>query len=232
MTTSRRRWVSALMVLLSIAFSFGARGDDPPAPSHAATVEAEREAAARAFVHAHHPELESLLKRLQDRNPAEYRKAIGDLWSVSQRLADQKQRDPERHRLMLDAWKAGSRVRLLAARVQMSGPDRESQEADLREALDDQLDADTAVQSYELNQARQRVERLEAQLEKTARNREATVETRFRALTRKSGTAASVAGKTRSRPKTTAGPTKSSDPDQSPTKAPDDHPAPKKGVSP
>ena len=75
----------------------------------------EREAAARAFVGLHHPELNALLDRLKPMNPVEYEKAIGELFKVSEDMAALKARDPNRYPLVLESWKAKSRVEVLAA---------------------------------------------------------------------------------------------------------------------
>ena len=87
--------------------------------SRSAVFTAEREAAALVFVERHHPELGSLLERLKPMNEAEYEKAIVELFSLSETLADLSQRDPKRHELAVEAWKARSRVQLLTA--QMAG---------------------------------------------------------------------------------------------------------------
>ena len=55
-----------------------------------------REAAALAFVHEHHPELESLLASLKERQPKQYEAAIRDLFRHSERLAGYQEKDAAR----------------------------------------------------------------------------------------------------------------------------------------
>src|SRR4051794_26252921 len=72
-----------------------------PAPAVTPEVEAE----ALAFVREHHPELARVLEPLRAMDPAEYRKAIGELSQVARSLAEVKAKNPRRYELALDAWK-------------------------------------------------------------------------------------------------------------------------------
>ena len=86
-------------------------------PTPTPDLESDREANALAFVRENHAELATVLEALKPMNPAEYRKAIVELSQVSRNLADIKVRNPRRHDLVLDGWKAKSRVELLAAQL-------------------------------------------------------------------------------------------------------------------
>src|SRR4051812_8496373 len=95
-----------LAPLLAVVIALGADGEskdkaksaknDPaqvwssPSPSPI-----DREAETIAFVREHHPELANVLGSLKARNPAEYRKAIGELSMVARNLAEVKTRNPK-----------------------------------------------------------------------------------------------------------------------------------------
>ena len=96
--------------------------------------DAAREADALAFVRQHHPELATVLEALKPMNPAEYRKAILELSQVSRTLAELKARNPRRYELVLEGWKAKSRVELLAA--QLAGAPSEELRSRLRSAIE------------------------------------------------------------------------------------------------
>lgn len=80
----------------------------------------EREKNALAFVKEHHPELAEILAGLKESKPQEYQKGLREIQGVSQRVSKFREKQPERYTLEVDAWKAGSRARLLAAQGAMS----------------------------------------------------------------------------------------------------------------
>ena len=79
--------------------------------------DAEREAAALAFVRENHPELADLLEQLKAMKPDQYERAINELWQVSRTLANYKKNEKRRYQPALDVWKARSRAELLAAQL-------------------------------------------------------------------------------------------------------------------
>ncbi len=164
-----------------------------------ATFTAEREAAALAFVDQHHPELAALLDRLKPMNRDEYETAIVELFRVSETLAALRNRDPKRHDLMLDAWKARSRVDLLAA--QYATQPTPAMESALRTALNAQIDVELRQQRYERELAASRLNRAEEVISKLTTKREETIASRLESL-RKKGQR-SRATVTRNRPATT-----------------------------
>lgn len=141
---------------------------------------AEREAAALAFARKHHKELVPLLEVLKAMNEAGYRQAILDLFQVSERLGQFQKRDPKRHEVELAAWKAKSRVEVLSARL-ASNPSAAAED-DLREALGRQVDADRERLKVERDDVAARLSRLEENLKRLERDRDQTVETRFKKL--------------------------------------------------
>ena len=147
-----------------------------PAPAF----DLEREADALAFVGEHHPELATVLAALKPMNPAEYRKAIGELSQVGRTLADLKSRNPKRYELALDAWKAKSRVELLAA--QLAGAPSEELRSQLRLAIEARLDAEVRRQRFELQQAELTARKAREAIDRLENNRETLIESRLRAL--------------------------------------------------
>lgn len=180
--------------LLAVTLALGADGDgkgkekgatDGPASSWEAPSAATPEAQAMAFVGEHHPELARLLEPLKAKNPAEYRKAVGEISQVARNLAEVKRRNPRRHELALDAWKTKSRVELLAARL--AGAPFEEIRSQLRTAIEAKVDAEVARQRFELAQAEANVRKLRESLDRLENHRDAVVEARFRALQPKKG---------------------------------------------
>ncbi len=169
-------------------------------PSKAATptpvlvFSAEAEALAMTLVRQHLPELAQVLEPLKTTNPPEYRKAITELAAESKSLADLRTRNPARSDLALDAWKARTRVELIAAQLANApSPERESQ---LRGAIEARIDVDIRRHKFEADQteaavvkAREHLARVEANrdrardaLKQLETNRDAKIEARYRAL--------------------------------------------------
>jgi hypothetical protein len=176
--------------LLAMATVLGADDDpksvpkssNPPVPKSrpTAAVDADREADALGFVRQHHPELATVLEALKPMNPLEYNKAIGELSQVSRTLAELKTRNPKRYELALDAWKAKSRVELLAA--QLAGSPTEEIRSQLRLAIEAKVDVEIRRQRFELEQAEQMAKKAREALDRLESQRDSIVETRFRAL--------------------------------------------------
>jgi hypothetical protein len=178
------------ILLLVLSSAFGAVGDGPEKPpiptarksgeAPTPALDADREADALAFVRQHHPELATVLEALKPMNPVEYRKAIVDLSQVSRTLAEVKSRNPRRYDLALDAWKARSRVELLAA--QLSRAPSEELRSQLRLAIEAKLDVEIRRHRFELQQAELAASKARQSLDRLEKNRESVVEARFRAL--------------------------------------------------
>jgi hypothetical protein len=86
----------------------------------AARISAEEEKAALAFARKHHKELYDLLQQLKSAGSAEYRRALRELHTASQRINRWEGKQPTRFKQELEAWKLDSEVRLLIARWSMS----------------------------------------------------------------------------------------------------------------
>lgn len=141
----------------------------------------EREAAALSFVNRHHPELGAILAKLKERNASAYRDAIVDLFRTCEALADQRQRDPKRQELALEAWKAKSRVEVLTA--QLADPaGRSSLTEDLRQALNHQIQVDIRKHQFELDALRARERKLQDQIQRLERDQTQIVEAKVKKL--------------------------------------------------
>ncbi len=139
----------------------------------------EREADVLAFVGEHQPELAKLLEALKPMNAKEYRKAIRELASARDRLVELQKRNAPRYPLLLDAWKARTRVELLSARL--AGEPSAEAEAKLREAIADGLDVEIRLQRFEIEQAETAARNHRRTLERLESDRDGTLEARFRA---------------------------------------------------
>lgn len=171
----------------------------PGRPAKTTVFTPEREAAALTFVNQHHTELSALLSRLQPMNRAEYERAIGDLFDVSESLAQLKQRDPKKHELALDAWKAKSRVELLAAQL-ASNPSGEI-EGHLRTALENQIDVELRQHKYERELAEARAAKAREAIKRLEDGRGKLVEQRYQHLLKKGRSARRAEANAKPKPK-------------------------------
>lgn len=138
-----------------------------------------REEQALAFAKKHHPELEKLLRQLRGMDQKEYAKAVRELYRVSERLGALESRAPHFYQVQLDLWKAGSSATLLAARLQLN-PGNEDLRQEFREALEHKLATQKRVNEEELARARERVQRLEQNLERLEREGQQLIERQLR----------------------------------------------------
>ncbi len=143
-----------------------------------------REAAALAFAKKHHPELEKLLRQLRGMDQKEYGKAVRELYRVSERLSALESRAPHFYEVQLELWKANSSATLLAARLQLN-PGNEDLRQEFRAALERKMETQIRVNKEELARARERVQRLENNLERLERDGPQMIERQLRQLTLK-----------------------------------------------
>lgn len=143
-----------------------------------------REEVALAFAKKHHPELEKLLRQLRGMDQKEYAKAVRELYRVSERLSPLESRAPRFYEVQLDLWKANSSATLLAARLQLN-PGNEDLRQEFRAALLRKFETQKRVNEEELVRARERVQRLEQNLERLERDGPQMIERQLRQLTPK-----------------------------------------------
>jgi hypothetical protein len=153
----------------------------PPKPPPGFTP--EREAAAVEFVRRHHPELAALLAELKKTEAAEYHRAVSALFRASERLAHVQERNPETYERELNAWKLSSRIQLLVAQIKMA-PEDEKLRRELAAALSEQLDVRCARLVEERDKLRDRLDKLEGQIQEIQQQRETLVEKQLEVLFR------------------------------------------------
>jgi len=136
-------------------------------------------AATMAFVRKHHRDLVPLLKKLESSNRREYLAAIQEVDKTRRRLDRLEEKQPELSLIQLDTWKVDSRIRLLIARLAMRD-DVASVSPTERETLADLLRERRAVRKrmleYQHAQFRERLARLERQIEQNSNPDEASIE--------------------------------------------------------
>ena len=145
----------------------------------------ERETAVTDFVDKHHPELGALLAHLKTNQPKEYERAVRDLFRVTEKLAMVKDRDDRQYDLELKVWKAQSRAQLLVARLKMTDPESANTDelkAQLREILTEQLQARIEVMRLERERTATRLDRLNQDIGKFEKNREAVIDSHVQNL--------------------------------------------------
>lgn len=126
---------------------------------------AERKAMLMEFVSEHHPDLERLLGLLEDRKPAQYRKAMRTLSTQFERLQNVKKRDPKKYEIALEYWKVHSRIEVLTARVALNGP--EKFQTKLKDLIRQRQEIKVQLQKYEVAKLEQRLKRLQGNLNRT-----------------------------------------------------------------
>lgn len=142
----------------------------------------EREAAVLTFVKRHHPELIRLLSYLRNNQPRNYQKAIRELARTAERMAQIHERDMKRHDLELRAWKARSRIDVLAAQWQMEPS--EQLKTKLRAALVEQADARKQLLMRERERLLERIAKLDSQIEQVDKRQDRDIESRLQTLTK------------------------------------------------
>ncbi len=134
----------------------------------------EREAAVMTGVDRNHPALKDVLASLKTNRPKEYERAIRDLYQTSERLANLKERDPHLFDLELEHWTLRSQIQLLAAQMVMASSDEIRTK--LRELLSKQLDVRAKILELDRQRAKERLDRVEAEIAKVETDRDKHIE--------------------------------------------------------
>ncbi len=153
-------------------------GKTASTPPPAVTPESEAEAF--GFVRENHPELAKVLETLKPMDPVEFGKAIAELLQVSRNLGELKTRNPKRYEVLLESWKAKSRVELIAA--QLAGLPSEELRSRLHTAIEAKVEAEIRRQKFEIEQAEAVAKRARETLRRLETKRESIIEARYRAL--------------------------------------------------
>lgn len=83
-------------------------------------VSKERRQMLEDFVRNHHPELESILKKLRDGQRRKYNEAMKGLDQSVAKLEKVEERSPNRYEAALENWKLESRIKVAAARLKLN----------------------------------------------------------------------------------------------------------------
>ena len=215
--------VVGLLWSAGAAFAQGRPSSQKKAASGTAAVRSKPEAAnpttgksrdpeaTLAFVARHVPELAALLRRLEQIDPKQYRRALNDLNRQRRRLENWRRRNPKRYRLELAAWKAQQQAQLLAARLAMD-PENAQLKQQLREAIRQQIENRRKWLEMERAQVQKRLEQIDKSLRRWSDPQ--TLERMYRALLNSAGK-----GKNRDKGKQSRGRSSKAAPSQAKSKS-------------
>ncbi|QDU27818.1 hypothetical protein ETAA8_29090 [Anatilimnocola aggregata] len=176
----------------------GAKPMPKPGQARLVTITPEREATVTDFVTRNHPELAQLLSHLKANQPKEYERALRDLFRVTEKLAMVHERDSRQYDLELKAWQAQSRAQLLVARMKMgdaASSENEDLKEQLREILAEQWQARLDVLRLERERVTGRLGKLEEDISKLERDRDAVIEQHLKSLTSSGANSGKAKGK-------------------------------------
>jgi hypothetical protein len=161
------------------------KNDKPAAKTP--VVDSAREAELLTFLREHHAELADLLAQLKPQDIAKYQAALADLDRDFKRLDQLRKRSSINYENELNLWKSRSRVRLLAARLSMSGDAalREELKAALRDLRQQELaalDREMTGLKASLEKQQQKLDKLERQHAKLQSGGDQWVEQQLTAL--------------------------------------------------
>ncbi len=145
----------------------------PGTPNQGALTRAEQERQALEFATAHHPQLAMLVRRLKTQNPAEYAKAVTELFRASEQIGRWQMRMPARYQIELDLWKVESRIRLLAARS--ATEDDPAVRDQLTKLLDERISLRIAQWKLERDRILERAEVIDETIRKADDDRAGTI---------------------------------------------------------
>jgi hypothetical protein len=159
---------------------------DTTRPEKASRLSAQQQQSALEFVKEHHPQLNTLINRLKNRDPAEYHKALTDVFRTYERLERMQERDRPRYEVELKLWKVNSRIRLLAARMaaDQAADQSPTLESQLRHLLSERTDLRLQQLALERERLNSRIERIDSQAAQLSSEREAVIDREVERLQR------------------------------------------------
>ena len=152
--------------------------ESPPPP----VFTEEREAAALTFVRKNRPELLAMLEGIKLRKPAEYQRAVGDLFRTSEMLTSVRQEDPGRYELALKGWQAEMHAGMLFARLVGQPGETKKVEAELRQAVEKVVELQIEQTGYQVRRMEVELERLRKQHQEQESRRAELVRERMAAM--------------------------------------------------
>jgi len=153
----------------------------------APAIDSARETELLTLVREHHAELADLLAQLKPQDFAKYQAALADLDRDFKRLEQLRKRSSINYDHELNLWKSRSRVRLLAARLAMSGDSALREELkgalrDLRQQELAALDREMTGLKSSLDKQQQKLDKLERQHSKLESEGDQWIEQQLTAL--------------------------------------------------
>ena len=129
------------------------------------------------FVNAHHPELQPLLKSLQENRPNYYESALQTLDRHVSKLQKLQQRSPERYEKSLQQWIAKSKIKLLSAQlaIKKTADEKILIKEKLKQLFEKQHDMRVEGLVEDITQTKRRLEKYETQLAELNANRDNVV---------------------------------------------------------
>lgn len=165
----------------------GGRSDDGP-------MTAEETDRILAFAKENMPKIAERLEELRKINPDAFQSVLRRFRPRVHELAAMAEREPEQFKLKLDEFRSGIQtmetIRQLREKVNAGSGDlaeAKALQAQLRENLGAQYDAQVAVQAYELRQLEDRIARLRATIEERRGKRDSWITERINDFSRFSG---------------------------------------------
>ena len=144
------------------------------------------------LVRTHLPEIDHMLARLRDSNPADYQRAIRDLAKSVRKLELAKKRDEALFEIEVQILKARSNVNLLTAKLKLR--DSDSDRKSLRKAGERLLQAEAARDAYEvkvledrLANTKRQIETLERRISEKQNNSKSVLERNYAGYLRRAG---------------------------------------------
>lgn len=184
---ARYRLLLMSLALVLLVGQFPTSGAEPPRsarkakPKRSSEVTAEQEQEAMRFLRQHHAELAELVEHLQATSPADYHKAIRDLWKTRERLMQIERRDGKRYELELEYWIVQSKIQVLVARLSMKSD--EALQEELRSLLGQRVDLRLRMLRAEREKQRERLQKIDDQVERYRAGRLEMIEKEFSLLT-------------------------------------------------
>lgn len=187
-----RRLSSALAIgILFVAGGGLSAGDAEPRPAPrkdkakaAVAVTVQQEAEVMQFLRQHHLELAELLGHLQLSRPADYTRAVRDIWHARERLRQFEKAGGERYEMELQSWVIESKIQLLVARLAVG--ESEALQDELRRLLADQFDLKLRWSQVERDRTAERLRKLDEQLQRMTDHRAEILDKQYLSLTKSS----------------------------------------------
>lgn len=134
------------------------------------------------FVGAHHPELESILKKLRDGQPRKYNEAMKGLDQSVAKLEKVREKSPNRYDRVLENWKLESRIKVAAAQLKLN--ESEAAREKLESLISDLFDSTMRRLQEDRANLVERLEKIDRRIAEMETDRATIIERRIKSATR------------------------------------------------